>query len=185
MESLYSETWPHTEDDPDRRLQFCEWFLHKCDEREDFQDSIVWSNEATFKLNGAINLHNCMLCAIENPNIVEEKTVNLPGVAVRCGLSSRGLIGPYFFEETVTCQTYLQMLEIIISRLNDVYFQQDGAPPHFHVNVRNFLYHIFNTRWIGWSGSAMEFPPRSSDLSPLDFYLWGILKKTVYSQRNE
>ena len=29
------------EDDPDRRLQFCEWSLHKCGEREDFQDSIV------------------------------------------------------------------------------------------------------------------------------------------------
>ena len=24
------------EEDPDRRLQFCEWFLHKGDEREDF-----------------------------------------------------------------------------------------------------------------------------------------------------
>ena len=24
------------EDDEDRRLQFCEWFLHKCDERKDF-----------------------------------------------------------------------------------------------------------------------------------------------------
>ena len=35
------------EDDPDRRLQFCEWSLHKCDEREDFQDSIVRSEETT------------------------------------------------------------------------------------------------------------------------------------------
>ena len=41
---------------------------------------------------------------------------------------------------------YLQMLEIIIPRLNDpfeyeneVYFQQDKEPPHFHVNVRNVL----------------------------------------------
>ena len=49
------------EDDPDRRLQCCEWFLHKCDEREDFQDSIVWSDEATFKLNETIDRHNCVL----------------------------------------------------------------------------------------------------------------------------
>ena len=28
------------EGDPGVRLQFCEWFLLKCDEREDFQDSI-------------------------------------------------------------------------------------------------------------------------------------------------
>ena len=35
------------EDDPDR-------FLHKCGEREEFQDSFVWSDEATIKLNGRI-----------------------------------------------------------------------------------------------------------------------------------
>ena len=48
------------EDNPYRRLQFCEWFLHKCDESEDFQNLIVWSDEATFKLNGTINRHNCV-----------------------------------------------------------------------------------------------------------------------------
>ena len=92
-----------------------------------------------------------MYWANENPNIVEEKTVNLPGVAIWCGLSSRGLIGLYIFKETVTGQTYLQMLEIMIPRLNDLfenqnnfYFQQDGAAPHFHVDVRNFLDHTFN-----------------------------------------
>ena len=108
------------EDNPDRRLQFWEWFLHKCHEREDFQDSIVRSDEATFKFNGIINRHNCVYSANENPNNVEENIVNLPGVAVWCGLPSRGLIGPYIFEETVTGQTYLQMLEIMRPRLNDL-----------------------------------------------------------------
>lgn len=178
------------EDDPDRRLQFCEWFLHRCDQREHFQDSIVWSDEATFKLNGTINRHNCVYWADHNPNIFEEKSVNLPGVSVWCGLSSRGIIGPYFFQDTVTGQTYLQMLEIMIPQINDlfdneneVYFQQDGAPPHFHVNVRNFLDQQFNQRWIGRRGSATEFPARSPDLTPLDFYLWGTLKNTVYATK--
>ena len=97
-----------------------------------------------------------MYWANESQNIVQEKTINLPGVAVWCGPSSGGLIEPYFFEETFTGQTYLQMLEIMIPHLNDlfeyeneVYFQQDGAPLHFHVNVRNFLNRTFNQRWIG------------------------------------
>ena len=129
-----------------------------------------------------------MYWANENPNIVEEKTVNLPGVAIWCSLSSRRLIGPYFFEETVTRQTYLQMLEIIIPRLNDlieneneVYFQQGGALPHLHVNVRNFLDRTVSQRWIGRRGSATDFPPRSPDLTPLNFYLRGTLKNTVYA----
>ena len=126
----------------------------------------------------------------KNTNIVQEEIVNLPGIAVRCGLSSRGLIGLSFFEETVTDQTYLQMLEIMIPRLNDlfeieneVYFQQDGDPPHFHVNVRHFLDRTFNQKWRGRRGSATEFPPRSPDLTPLDFYLRGTVNNTVYATK--
>ena len=63
----------------------------------------------------------------ENSNIFEEKSVNLPGVAVWYGLSYRGLIGPYFFEEIVTDQTYLQMLEIIIPRLNFLFENENEA----------------------------------------------------------
>ena len=107
-----------------------------------------------------------MYWANENPNMVEEKTVNLLEVAVWCGPFSRELIGSYFFEVTITGQNYLRMLEILIPRLNDFfenenegYFQQDGAPPHFHINVRNFLDHTFNQKWIGRRGSTTEFPP--------------------------
>ena len=45
----------------------------------------------------------------------------------------------------------LQMLEIMIPRLNDlfeneneVYFQQDGAPLYLHVNIKNVLDRTFN-----------------------------------------
>ena len=48
------------EDDSDRRLQFCEWFLHTSVTKGKILDSIVWSDEATFKLNGTINWHNCV-----------------------------------------------------------------------------------------------------------------------------
>ena len=81
-------------------------------------------------------------------------------------------------------------VEFTIPRLNDlfeneneVYFQQDGAPPHFHVNVRNFVDRIFNERWIGRRESATDFPPRSPYLTPLDFYLWGTLKNTAHSTK--
>ena len=115
-----------------------------------------------FKLNGKINLYNCVYWTNENLNIVEENIVN----HTVYGLSSRGLIVPYFFEETVTGETYLQMLEIMIPRLNDfleneneVYFQQDGASPNFHVNVRNFFNRKFCQKWIGRRGCSTEFPP--------------------------
>ncbi|OXU32204.1 hypothetical protein TSAR_007998 [Trichomalopsis sarcophagae] len=37
-------------------------------------------------------------------------------------------------------------------------------------------------RWIG-RGGPIAWPPRLPDLTPLDFYLWGYLKDTVYSER--
>ncbi|KAJ4432746.1 hypothetical protein ANN_21384 [Periplaneta americana] len=149
---------------------------------------LVWSDEDTFKLNGTINRHNCVYWANENPHIFQEKAVNFPGLTVWYALSSRGIIGPYFFEGTVTGEKYLQMLETTIPRLNDLfdnengfYFQQDGAPAHFHVNVKNFLDRTLNQRWIERRESPAAFPPRFSDLTPPDFCLWGALKNTVYA----
>ncbi|EFN67942.1 hypothetical protein EAG_00133, partial [Camponotus floridanus] len=39
----------------------------------------------------------------------------------------------------------------------------------------------FEDRWIGRSG-IQKWPPRSPDLTPLDFYLWGKLKQQVYNE---
>ncbi|GFQ76014.1 DUF4817 domain-containing protein [Trichonephila clavata] len=52
-----------------------------------FMGSIIWSDDAQFKLNGTVNRHNCVYWGEENPHITIEKAVNLPGVNVWCGLS--------------------------------------------------------------------------------------------------
>ena len=71
-------------------------------------------------------------------------------------------------------------LKDIFENENDVYIQQDGAPPHFHINVRHFLDRTFNQRWIGRRRSATEFPPRIPDLTPLgNFEEHGVRHKTT------
>ncbi|KAJ4447737.1 hypothetical protein ANN_09745 [Periplaneta americana] len=55
----------------------------------------------------------------------------------------------------------------------------DGAPPHFDRRIRNHLNATFPDRWIGRSG-PVPWPPRSPDLTPLDFFLWGDVKCFVY-----
>ncbi|KAJ4442536.1 hypothetical protein ANN_04123 [Periplaneta americana] len=54
----------------------------------------------------------------------------------------------------------------------------DGASPHFDRRVRNRLNATFPDRWIG-RGGPVPWPPRSPDLSPLDFFLWGDVKRFV------
>ena len=156
---------------------------------EEFVGKVVWSDEAQFKLNGTVSRHNCVCWAPENPHVHVEKEVSLPGLNVWCGLSLKVLIGPFFFEGTVTGHVYLDMLRTSILpairtlfRNDRFYFQQDGAPLHFHRDVRAYLDENLPGQWIGRRG-AVEFPPRSSDLIPPDLYLWGTLRNVVYRRK--
>ena len=60
-----------------------------------------------------------------------------------------------------------------------VIFQQDGAPPHWGLEVRQFLNDTFPERWIGRDG-PIPWSPRSPNITPLDFFLWGYVKDIVY-----
>ncbi|KAJ4447246.1 hypothetical protein ANN_09250 [Periplaneta americana] len=57
--------------------------------------------------------------------------------------------------------------------------QHDGAPPHFSLAVREHLDRRFEQRWIG-RGGPIVWPPLSPDLTPLNFFLWGLMKSLVY-----
>ena len=59
--------------DTDRRVEFAEDIKAMIEIDDNFLDIIWWSDEATFKLNGRINLHNCVYWASENPGIVIER----------------------------------------------------------------------------------------------------------------
>jgi len=56
----------------------------------------------------------------------------------------------------------------------------DGAPAHFSLLVRQHLDEMFPGKWVG-RGGPIAWPPRSPDLNPLDFFLWGYAKSLVYS----
>ena len=64
----------------------------------------------------------------------------------------------------------------------DCIFQQDGAPPHWGIEVREFLSETFGEQWIGRDG-PMKWPPRSPALTPLDFFFWGFVKDIVYQSK--
>jgi hypothetical protein len=116
----------------------------------------------------------------------QQKPVNSPGVVVFMAMSSTELFGPFYFERTVNHDTYQYVLEnqllpeIRARGLDpkDMTFQQDGAPPHRYGAVINYLQRNFGS--LIALNTDFEWPPRSPDLTPLDFYLWGVLKYKVY-----
>jgi hypothetical protein len=95
----------------------------------------------------------------------------------------------FFFENTVTGVMYLAMLQNWpLPQINEdsehFIFQRDGTPPHWHRDVRRFLNESLSQRWVGRMGNedlALQFwPPRSPDITPCDFFLWGFVKEAVY-----
>ncbi|GBL77128.1 hypothetical protein AVEN_12763-1 [Araneus ventricosus] len=45
----------------------------------------------------------------------------------------------------------------------------------------HFLDTTFSDRWIG-CGGPVAWPPRSPDLTPLDFFFWGYVRYKIYSR---
>ena len=59
---------------------------------------------------------------------------------------------------------------------------QDGAPPHFSCFLTDVLNERSPDAWIG-RGGPIPWPPRSPDLSPLDFSCRGYIKNIVYAEK--
>ena len=102
------------------------------------------------------------------------------------------IIGPYFFENeagravSINGDRYRGMLqfffwsEIEDMNVSDMWFQQDGARPHTAAETMAIVNDRFPDRTIS-QGAKVEWPPRSCDLTPLDFFLWGYVKDKVYA----
>lgn len=177
------------EDDPDRRLQFAEEWMTMLQNNPDLATHVIWTDEAKFHLSGCVNRHNCVYWRENNPEITIEIDKKSPGVMVWAGLSYEGVTGPFFLEGNVNGNSYLELLQQEVHPLlmerddyDMLWWQQDGAPPHYACVVRDWLNQTFPGRWIGRRGT-FEWPPRSPDLTPPDFFLWGYLKDKVYSHR--
>jgi hypothetical protein len=57
-----------TEDDFDRRVEFSEWFMIRCEAEQDCPRRILWRDEASLKLNDRINRHNSVCWSDFNPH---------------------------------------------------------------------------------------------------------------------
>ncbi|GFX22580.1 DUF4817 domain-containing protein [Trichonephila clavipes] len=61
-----------------------------------------------------------------------------------------------------------------------LWFQQDGATCHTARATIDLLKDTFGDRLISRFG-PVNWPPRSCDLTPLDYFLWGYVKSLVYA----
>lgn len=176
--------------DEERRVNFCRWVLNSIENNRDFLSNILWTDESCFTRRGIVNFHNQHVWSQENPHALRPRNFQREfSVNVWCGVYNNHLFGPYFLPPRVNAENFLQFIqaenddmwgEIPLNLRRIAWFQLDGCPAHFGRNVRNWLDNHFPERWIG-RGGPVAWPPRSPDLTPLDFFVWGFLKERVYA----
>ena len=93
------------------------------------------------------------------------------------------------FNGTVAGYKYLEILiNQVVSQLqqqsnsHDIYFRQDRAPPHYSRAIHEYLDETFPVKWVG-RRETIDWPARSPDLTPMNFFLWRILKDKFYSRK--
>ena len=106
-------------------------------------------------MSGQLKRNNICIWGSENPHVTREMERDSPKVNVWCGLLHNRIIGTFFFgEKSITAPIYLVLLQLyVISHLEhlqpNILFQQGGAPPHWSLDVREYLDKVFSNRWIG------------------------------------
>lgn len=188
------------EDGP-RRINFCNWILRSVDADNRFLNKIIWTDEATFSRRGVVNFHNLHVWSHENPHEIRPRSFQTEfSVNVWVGIQDNHLCGPHFLPPRLNSQLFLHFLEndfinyleeIPLNQRQEAWFQMDGAPAHYGLNVINWCNNNFPRRWIGRlrvpgegyvpTRGPAAWPPRSPDLNVLDFFVWGFLVDLVYS----
>lgn len=165
------------------RMQYCHWFNNHL-RNDETLNLTFFSDEAWFYLSGYINSQNYRIWSTETPNEIVQAPLHSVKIGVYIAMSRRRIVGPVFFENTVTANRYREFLEIIINQLDDEeitrgYYQHDNATAHTAAQTQHYLEEFYEDRVI----SRGLWPPRSPDLTPLDYFLFGHLKNTVYKNR--
>ncbi|GFW44610.1 putative transposable element [Trichonephila clavipes] len=176
------------------RRRFVEWAQNEIAVVPDFHKRILFSDEAHFWLNGYVNKQNCRIWSEANSQVYVETPLHPGKLTVWCALWAGGITGLYFFKNdeghnvTVNGDRYRAMItNFFIPELNnpdvqELWFQQDGATCHTARATIDLLKDTFGDRLISRFG-PVNWPPRSCDLTPLDYFLWGYVKSLVYADK--
>ncbi|GFX42701.1 DUF4817 domain-containing protein [Trichonephila clavipes] len=182
------------QNDHQARRRLVEWAQNEIAVVPDFHKRILFSDEAHFWLNGYVNKQNGRIWSEANPQVYVETPLHLEKLTVWCALWTGGIIGPYFFKNdeghnvTVNGDRYRAMINnFFIPELNnhdvqELWFQQDGATCHTARATIDLLKDTFGDHLISRFG-PVNWPPRSCDLTPLDYFLWGYVKSLVYADK--
>lgn len=177
-------------EDHEPRVNCARWFLQKDIVQPNFLENVLFTDESSFTREGIFNSRNTHVWALLNPHEITVRGYQHRfSVNIWAGILGDRVIGPYVLPNRLNSPTYVSFIRDILPELledvpleirDNIWFQHDGAPPHFGNVVRDFLDVTYRQQWIG-RGGPVPWPARSPDLNPLDFFFWSRIKDLVYS----
>ncbi|GFU71774.1 transposase [Trichonephila clavipes] len=151
------------------RRRFVKWAQNEIAVVPDFHKRILFSDEAHFWLNGYVNKQNCRIWSEANPQVYVETPLHLEKLTVN-GDRYRAMITNFFIHEFNNHD------------VQELWFQQGGATCHTARATIDLLKDTFGDRLYLRFG-PVNWPPRSCDLTPLDYFLWGYVMSLVYADK--
>jgi len=70
--------------------------------------------------------------------------------------------------------------EILLALRRNMWFHHDGTMAHFARQVREHLTATYKDRWIE-RGGPVAWPPRSPDLTPMEFFLGVQIRNLIFT----
>ena len=146
---------------------------------------ILWTDEAHFHFDGAMNTHNCRIWSSTNPQAVQQQPLYSPYVMAWCGFTAKFILDPCFLEKvtmngcvrcTVTSDRNGRLLEEFVvpalkqrSCYDPTVFMQDSATAHLARCERNVIQANFPDESVILCIFLLTWPTRSPSLNSCDF----------------
>ncbi|GFX92159.1 uncharacterized protein TNCV_1740791 [Trichonephila clavipes] len=119
----------------------------------DFHKRTLFSDEAHFWLNGYVNKQNCRIWSEANPQVYVETPLHPEKLTIWCSLWAGGIL-----------------------------LQKRRRQQRYTRTTIDLLKDTFGDRLISRFGPG-NWPPRSCDLTPLDYFLWDYVKSLVCADK--
>ena len=164
------------------------FFIHSLP-RLVFQDEIDFSLQVPTNHQNNRAYFNCPKKDVQLKRLYSKENKFSKNVMVSAVITWKGVSQPFFIGgngiKVNGASNLKQLRDDLIPAVEAMYpnkdftFVQDSAPSHRANQVQNFLKQKLKSRFV----KNTDWPPKSPDCNPLDYYFWDRVQEKVYDGR--